>query len=77
LACLVCGRGDGGSASVEVLFRRQTDEARPVGVRGLDEYFSWLVVLMPLLTGMFAFTTLGRARRSRAPLRRAAYCASC
>jgi len=37
----------------------------------LDEYFSWLVVLMPLLTGMFAFPTLGR-RVAHAPLRRSA-----
>jgi len=48
-----------------VLLHRPPDEARSGWRARLDEFFSWLVVLMPLVTGMLAFPHLGGASLTR------------
>jgi nitrate reductase gamma subunit len=48
-------------AMVAVLLHRPPDEGPRTMRARLDEYFSWLVVLVPLLTGLFAFPHLGGA----------------
>ncbi|MFZ1118597.1 MAG: hypothetical protein WB580_05625 [Candidatus Binataceae bacterium] len=52
-------------AMVAVLQRRPPDEARSTWRARLDENFTWLVVLMPLVTGVLAFPHLGGASLTR------------
>jgi nitrate reductase gamma subunit len=49
------------AAMVAVLIHRPPDEEPRTLRARLDEYFSWLVVLAPLLTGLLAFPHLGGA----------------
>ena len=52
-------------AMVAVLLHRPPDEARSTWRAQADEYFTWTVVLMPLVTGMLAFPHLGGAALTR------------
>ena len=50
---------------VTVLLHRPPDEARSTWRARADEYFTWTVVMMPLVTGMLAFPHLGGAALTR------------
>jgi nitrate reductase gamma subunit len=48
-----------------VLLHRPPDESRAAWPARLDEYFTWMVVLTPLVTGMLAFPHVGGASLMR------------
>ena len=52
-------------AMVAVLLHRPPDETRAAWPARLDEYFTWTVVLTPLVTGMLAFPHVGGASLMR------------